>query len=260
MFSMKKRFTAKRTEDGRCFLNLACGNRTHPAWTNIDFSPYTRLAHHLWLSKFLKVSRFISQHRYQTLLKIDPEIIAWDLRKGIPFENETFNVVYTSHFVEHIERDAVANFITECSRVLKLNGIIRIVVPDLLLIVNRYITSARLLENRDNGAMQAHEKAIMDMFAQMVRMKAVGTSQQSWFLREIERLFRGDARKQGDLHRWMYDKYTLTTLLSNCGFQQVKAVTAQDSKIEGWTKFNLDTDEDGRTYKPKSLYVEGVKV
>jgi len=80
------------------------------------------------------------------------------------------------------------------------------------------------------------------------------------FVCQLDKVFRGDARKQGELHRWMYDKYTLTALLSNCGFKELKVVTAQSSRIEGWTRFDLDTNEDGTIYKPGSLYLEGLKV
>lgn len=259
MFRIRKHFAAKSTEDGRYLLNLACGSRMRRSWNNIDFSPYAHLAHHPRLARFLRIIRIISQHRYSTLLKVDPEIITWDLRRGIPFVDETFDVVYSSHFIEHLDRDAVPNILKECWRVLKHSGTIRIVVPDLLSIVNRYFKSVELLESRNQSAMKDHEEAIRDLFDQMVRVEAVGSSKESLIVRWIEHLCRGDAKKQGELHRWMYDKYTLTALLSDIGFKKVKVVTATSSRIEGWIDFDLDSDEDGRVYKPGSLYVEGVK-
>lgn len=256
---MRKSFKAKSSEDGTYLLNLACGTRTHRVWNNMDFSPYARMAHHRALARFLRIIRVLSIPRHQRLLEIDPEIIMWDLCRGIPFEDETFDAVYSSHFIEHLEREAVPKLLTECFRVLKHDATIRIVIPDLLSLVNQYSKSVELLEGGVLSAAEDHEKAIVALFDQMVRVDATGTSKGNWFLRRIEHLFRGDARKQGVMHRWMYDKYSLTSLLTSVGFKKVKVVTALESGIKGWTNFQLDCDENGNVYKPVSLYVEGVK-
>ena len=83
-------------------LNLACGTRMHHGWNNLDFSPYARLAHRPRLTSMLKAFGMLSNERLKRLAEVDPEIIAWDLRKGIPFAPNTFDVVYHSHFLEHI--------------------------------------------------------------------------------------------------------------------------------------------------------------
>ena len=51
----------------RSYLNLGCGLRFHPAWTNVDF------------------------------VAADPSVIAHDLRKGVPFKTPTYTV--GEHFV-----------------------------------------------------------------------------------------------------------------------------------------------------------------
>jgi SAM-dependent methyltransferase len=232
----------------------------HSSWTNIDFSIFAYLAHHRMLAYFLKCIGFISQNRQKSLSNINPDIIAWDLRKGIPFEDDTFDVVYSSHFIEHIERDSVANFIAECFRVLKHGGIIRIVVPNLLTIIESYLRTARLLENGNNNALQEHEETIKELFDQMVRIESTGTSEQNTLVRWVEHLYRGDAKRQGELHRWMYDKFTLGAILSKSGFIEIASFNADSSRIERWSQFNLDTNEDGCVYHPKSLYLEGIKI
>jgi SAM-dependent methyltransferase len=253
------RFIPKKAKDGRCLLNLACGSKTHWSWNNIDFSPYSRLSHHRQTARLLRACGILSEYRYETLLRVDPDIIAWDLRRGIPFEEGVFDAVYSSHFIEHVDRDAVPGVFQECHRVLKPHGVLRIAVPDLLSIVEDYSRSARLLENGDRSQMGTHKEAVNQLFEQMVRLKAVGGSRQVRLVRCLEYLLRGDVRKRGELHRWMYDKYTLGELLGDCGFAEVGSTTAHESGIAGWSCFHLDTNEDNTVYMAGSLYMEGVK-
>ena len=51
-----------------------------------------------------------------------------DLSKGIPFDDNSVDVVYHSHLLEHIDRKNVPTFLKEIRRVLKPRGIHRIVV------------------------------------------------------------------------------------------------------------------------------------
>lgn len=69
----------------------------------------------------------------------------------------------------------------------------------------------------------------------------------------------GRFRQSGEVHQWMYDRYSLTCLLQDCGFEQIQQRTAYDSAIPNWTCFNLDTEPDGSVYKPDSLYMEAIK-
>lgn len=82
-------------------LNLGCGSRHHKDWVNIDF---------------------ISNNK---------DILAYDLLKGIPYKDDNFDVIYHSHLIEHFPQENAVNFIKECYRVLKPNGIIRIATPNL---------------------------------------------------------------------------------------------------------------------------------
>ena len=57
----------------------------------------------------------------------------------------------------------------------------------------------------------------------------------------------------------MYDRYSLSILLKNCGLAEITKRNAYESFIDEWTKFYLDTEPDGSVYKPDSLYIEAVK-
>ena len=99
-----KTFEVKHLEDGRSMLNLACGGKMHPEWNNIDFSTLSLLTKNMGLTEILRKANILSEKRFQRLLKTDPDIIRWDLRKGIPFEDNTFDVTYHSHFLEHLDK------------------------------------------------------------------------------------------------------------------------------------------------------------
>ncbi len=69
----------------------------------------------------------------------------------------------------------------------------------------------------------------------------------------------GRFRLGGEIHQWMYDKYSLRKLLSENGFSQFEIMTAFTSKLPGWSNYELDGSQ-GKIRKPDSLFVEGVRI
>lgn len=65
-------------------------------------------------------------------------------------------------------------------------------------------------------------------------------------------------RRGGEVHLWMYDRYSLGRELERAGFVEVRACGADDSRIPGFAGFGLETLE-RRPRKPDSLYMEAVK-
>lgn len=64
----------------------------------------------------------------------------------------------------------------------------------------------------------------------------------------------------GEKHRWMYDKYSLTQMLKEAGFSNVKTEAYNTSRITDFLKYNLDNNKDGTSYKGvHSIYIEAVK-
>lgn len=58
-------------------------------------------------------------------------LIHHELMYSIPFKDNSIPNIYSSHFFEHLFLKDCKNLLKECLRVLKPNGIIRIVVPSL---------------------------------------------------------------------------------------------------------------------------------
>ena len=66
-------------------------------------------------------------------------------------------------------------------------------------------------------------------------------------------------RSQGEIHRWMYDRYSLKQLCLARGFNDFKVQSATDSSIENYKSFELDSENE-IVRKPDSLFVECRKV
>lgn len=63
-------------------------------------------------------------------------------------------------------------------------------------------------------------------------------------------------RQSGELHRWMYDRYSLARALRRAGFADPARQTAFESRIPGFARYQLDVDAGGEVRKPDSLFME----
>jgi SAM-dependent methyltransferase len=256
MLDMKK---LKKLPDGRSLLNIGCGSRMHWDWNNLDFSYIGRLRKHTNSAKFLYKIKLLSEERFNRLEFIDPDIIIHNMRYPLPFDDDQLDVVYHSHFLEHIDREFAGPILKECYRVLKPGGIIRIVVPDLEQLINQYINTIKNVEIDNKELFEQHEAAIVQLFEQMVRKEGAGTKSQKTIVRFFERIIRGDANNSGETHRWMYDRVTLFALLKITGFRNIVVQSVDCSQIYNWREFYLDINKNGSSYKDNSLYVEAIK-
>ena len=126
------------------YLNLGCGLRFHPDWVNIDIN-------------------------YK-----NPKIINYDVRKGIPFSDGTFDAVYSSHLIEHLSRDEALTLLKECYRVLKPSGVIRVAVPDLEQICRMYLSMLEKAELDQEKWQANYDWMMLELFDQTVRRKSGG--------------------------------------------------------------------------------------
>lgn len=73
---------------------------------------------------------------------------------------------------------------------------------------------------------------------------------------EWEALELGRFRLSGELHQWMYDRFSLARLLQQVGFANPKRVSAYESAIPNWESYHLDSEPDGAVCKADSLFME----
>ena len=275
------------------YLNIGCGSVFHPSWNNID------------------------SHQNSSLVQVH------DIRKGLPFSNGYLQACYSSHVLEHLTQHQAKVLLNECLRVLKADGIIRLVVPDLEAIARNYLST---LERSLTGNVESqadYEWMMLELFDQTVRdfsggemgkylsrpdlpnrefvLSRIGYEAEKFWQKDKENLSKkpsligklrskklgwfvqklriaiakflvliiagkesatafdiGLFRSSGEVHQWMYDRFSLTKLLEECGFVNIKICQAHESNIPDFNSYGLDII-DGKIRKPDSLFIEACK-
>jgi predicted SAM-dependent methyltransferase len=201
-------------------LNLGCGGTTPQGWINVDYALGAKLA---------RVPLFKTVNKRFKLFNMDwnPEIYLHDLCKPFPWSPNSVDVVYSSHTLAHMLRDDGRRFLGECHKVLKPGGVIRIVVPDLKPIIDRYVSG--------------------DITADYI-------FEELWCL---YRPVKGRIRKilspyMQYPHKCMYDPSTLLKVMTQVGFQ-VEQKGYCESRIEDIADIEIES----RTVD--AVVVEGIK-
>ncbi len=264
------------------FLNVGCGSSYHIDWVNIDYNSNS------------------------------PYVQAHDIRKGLPFADETFDAVYSSHVLEHLSPDEGKQLLRDMKRVLKTGGIVRVIVPDFETIARMYLEKLEASVSNIPGSEEDYDWMFLELLDQTVRSYSGGEmgkfllkkdlknkefirsrvgkeAEQFWAPKQendqagpvrvkknykekigkrvikwvwgneaVSALQEGVFRNSGEIHRWMYDRFSLKRVMEYTGFQKVKACKAHESLIPGFNSFELDMT-DGSTRKPDSLFMEGKK-
>jgi predicted SAM-dependent methyltransferase len=273
-------------------LNIGCGENFHNHWINIDIAP---------------VNSIVVKH---------------NIVNSIPFPDNSVDVIYHAHLLEHLQKKDGENFVTECHRVLIPGGIIRIVVPNLEEIVSNYTEFLRDALKGDKLAEANYDFTMIEMLDQLVRtysggelgriyrkgeainsdfifkrmgvklkninidnniinnnhLKEVNKKDISQYLKSKIRNFKiktlflkmilrneykfyesGKFRMNGEVHQWMFDRFSLTRLLENSGYKNIKVCTAFESRITNWNSYFLDVTKEGNIRKPDSLFIEANK-
>ena len=168
-------------------VNLGCGSHTPDGWINVDYA----------FGAFLfKIPGFKLINKKLKIFNINwsNEIFLHDLRKPLPWKDNSIDIIYSSHTLEHLSKMEGRMLLKECYRVLKPNGIIRIVVPDLKAIISSYetikIPADELLEKLHVSYESPYDKGLKKFVAPLIRCP----------------------------HKCMYDTPTLLAIISKIGF------------------------------------------
>lgn len=190
-------------------LHIGCGGHTLEGWLNSDYYPRSS------------------------------EILHLDATQLFPLKNEEFDFIFSEHMIEHVSYSQGFLMVTECFRVLKRNGVIRISTPALSFLINLY---------------NQHK---LDVEANYIKWAT------KTFIRDAPY---GDAafvinnfvRDWG--HQFIYDEKTLRSSLERAGFARIKKCELNQSEHDALR--NLENEErmpDG-FLKLETLTLEATKL
>ena len=206
------------------FINVGCG--THPinGWINYDFNVF------IFFAKISTLRIFLNRLKYipEGYKKFMDQVVKEDIRfanagKYIPEKDNSVHVLYSSHMLEHLDREETDVFLSESKRVLVPDGIIRIVVPDF----------EKLIENYQKN--KNPQKFIDDSCLSGEKPKAL--------LKKIQYLIQG--------HGWhfcMYNKTSIIALFERHGFQNIKVIPSGETMIPFSEGLDLNVHENNSLY------------
>lgn len=93
-------------------LHIGCGTVYKSGWINID------------------------NNSDNNILNLD---FRWDLRKSLPFKDNSVDFIFNEHFLEHLTVEEGQKAIKDFYRILKPGGVLRIAMPDLENTIKTYL-------------------------------------------------------------------------------------------------------------------------
>jgi len=158
----------------------------------------------------------------------------YDIRKDLPFDDESVHGIYSEHVVEHLDyTQALPTFLAECYRCLARGGVLRIIVPD----------AGRYLHAYAAGG-----------FTELMPLRPLVDGADPWFRHKYHTPMElvNAVFHQGVQHEFGYDAETLEFVLRHAGFTNV---TQQAFGRSVDPVMCLDLPERAQ----ESLYMEAVK-
>lgn len=158
-----------------------------------------------------------------------------DVRKRLPFEDNSVRGIFSEHFLEHIDYiEEAPHFLRECLRSLQPGGVLRIIVPDL----EKYL--------------RAYARDDWKLFAKIRPLdEHLKDHHYGWKYNTQMELINFVSR-QGQQHKFGYDFATMEFLMRKCGFTEITKQEFGKSQMP-----ELCIDKEIRA--TESLYVEAVK-
>ena len=210
-------------------INIGCGRTPTSGWTNYDNSPSVWLSKYGVLVKVLVLLRLLDGSQKEFIEFTKSSSIQWaEATKRIPEADETIEVVYSSHMLEHLDKYERDGFLRESYRVLCPGGFIRLAVPNIQFHVRNYF--------EDNDA----DRLIAALSLAKAKPRTLAAK---W------RYLLFGARH----HHWMYDGDSLCRLLLSAGFVDARVMVPGETRIQEPGELDL--------YErvPESVFVEAIK-
>lgn len=142
------------------------------------------------------------------LLSSSDQVLRLDATKPFPFDDESFDFIFSEHMIEHVHYVDGLNMLSECHRVLKRGGKIRVSTPDLERVMNFGRDDRTDLQN-------AYVAWSIDQF-----VRSAPDNDPAFV---INNFFHDWG------HQFIYAKKTLATSLNRCGFVDITSCRINES-------------------------------
>ncbi|MDA9291253.1 methyltransferase domain-containing protein [bacterium] len=140
----------------------------------------------------------------------------FDAKEKLPFSNEKVDRIFSEHFIEHLTPKEAGFWLSECHRVLKKGGRIRISTPGLTQLISQYSG-----DEKDNKKLRnRHEKRFPSELKEA--FSNVQTVNRAILFNDKLRLWGG--------HKFIFDEQALEELLEIYGFEKVSTHAYGESK------------------------------
>ena len=196
---MTEQNTTMPTRTGQ-MVQFGCGLCAPTQWRNFDASPTLRLQRLPAIGKFVPAGEF---GRFPSNVEYG------DITAGLPIADDSVELMYCSHILEHITLDELRQALQNCYRYLQPGGIFRMVLPDLEILVQQYLNST----DPDAALVFMHDSWL----GISSRRRDLLGFLKSWL--------------SGSHHLWMWDYKSLSRELSNVGFVDIRRARFGDSGI-----------------------------
>jgi ubiquinone/menaquinone biosynthesis C-methylase UbiE len=154
-----------------------------------------------------------------------------DVSKPLPYEDCLFDEVLASHVIEHIEWYRTQEVLTEWSRILKPNGVLKIWTPDFKQIID-IVLKAEADEPVTSENVEAHS----------VWMKKLNKDNNPYIWANY-RIYSVDSDKTqikyNRTHSCMFTFKSLKRQMESAGLTQIKRLDETPPYAHGWTNMGV---------------------
>ena len=177
-------------------IHIGCEHKIGKSWINFDIS---------YVAVFEKIP--IIGKCFQINPKRYPEEVRYgDISKTLLCDENKANNIYCSHALEHMTLEDMQKSLKNIYRMLKPNGIFRLIVPDLRTRIDHY------------------KKLGANQFIESIGMGKKRSNKN--FIDRLRGLF-GNSN-----HLWMYDEDSMRTCLKEAGFKKIERCKYNDSGVD----------------------------
>ena len=169
-------------------LQLGCGRNWLEGWLNSDYFPR------------------------------NSDILQLDVTVALPFENDTFDYIFSEHVIEHISYPEGAYMLEECFRVLKPGGVLRVGTPDLAFLVNLY----REDEAARHSRTQLQQEFLEYFLANEIKDREINAPVDfdTYLINKFVRAWG---------HEFIYDEKSLRHMMKTLGFTEITRCEVMES-------------------------------